>query len=164
MNDPKSGAIFSACKNYRYTLWRKWGEGRTVAFCLLNPSTADARRNDPTVTRCIARAKAMGYAGIEVVNIFAWKSTDPKQLQFIRDPVGKMNDKFLLAAMENNDKLICGWGTHGWLNNRQKEVLKLFKNCDKYVLAFNQNHTPKHPLYVGYNVREALWDEVFRRE
>ena len=73
-----SGAVFSECKRYRYSLWRVWNPDLPVCmFLMLNPSTADETTNDPTVERCQRRAVQMGYGGLHVGNIFAWRSTDP---------------------------------------------------------------------------------------
>ncbi|TMF61888.1 MAG: DUF1643 domain-containing protein, partial [Chloroflexi bacterium] len=68
------GATFSADRRYRYRLWRRWDGARpVVAFVMLNPSTADARRDDPTIRRCIGFAKSWGFGGVEVVNLFAYR-------------------------------------------------------------------------------------------
>ena len=73
----QSGASFSPCGTYRYTLWRRWSFVPPATFVLLNPSTADATRNDPTVERCERRARELGCGGIRVANLFALRSTDP---------------------------------------------------------------------------------------
>jgi hypothetical protein len=74
---PARGAAFSACRRYRYRLWRMWDRRPHCCFVMLNPSTADELANDPTVERCERRARAWGYGGLEVANVFAWRSTDP---------------------------------------------------------------------------------------
>ena len=92
-----SGATFSPCRRYRYTLWRQWDERPPATFIMLNPSTADETANDPTVERCQRRAQAMGYGGVRVANIFALRSTDPRALYTAEDPVGPENDHALLT-------------------------------------------------------------------
>ncbi|MEH6402829.1 MAG: DUF1643 domain-containing protein, partial [Sneathiella sp.] len=84
----ESGAEFSDCNKYRYSLWRRWDAGPTVSFLMLNPSTADGSSNDPTVERCHRRAVAMGFGALEVINIFGFRATDPKDLKKAKDPVG----------------------------------------------------------------------------
>src|ERR1051326_5628436 len=92
-------ALFSPCGLFRYRLWRHWTPGMPpLVFVMLNPSTADAEKNDPTVERCERRAKAGGFGGGEVVNLFALRSTDPKALYSAADPIGPENDKVIATA------------------------------------------------------------------
>lgn len=149
-----SGARFSPCKNYRYTLWRAWADRPHAMFLMLNPSTADEIDNDPTVERCQRRAAMMGYGGLHVANIFAYRSTDPAALYSVHDPVGPENDKAIMDAALNAGIVICAWGTHGKHMNRGEQVLALLRNAGvkPYCLQINADGTPKHPLYVGYEV------------
>src|SRR4028119_2392792 len=92
------GAIFDPTRTYRYALWRTWDAARPpVAFVLLNPSTADARRDDPTIRRCANFARTWGFGGLEVVNLFAFRATHPTDLKCAADPVGPQNDVHLHA-------------------------------------------------------------------
>lgn len=147
-------AYISDCKKYRYTLERIWGEGPVVAFCMLNPSTADASKNDPTVERCERRAKSMGYGGMYVINLFALRSTDPNALYSHNEPIGEENDMHIRMVIKDSDAIICGWGKHGTLNNRGLQVLNLIKEVGKTPLALkiNKDGTPAHPLYIGYSI------------
>lgn len=111
-----SGAAFSGNREYRYRLWRTWDSATLPAlFILLNPSTADETKNDPTVERCERRARTMGFGGLVVANLFALRSTDPKALYSHPDPVGEINDLAILSAAVNAGIIICGWGRHGGL-------------------------------------------------
>ena len=93
----KTGAIFSGCRTYRYTLWRSWDRDKgDVMFIGLNPSTADETLNDPTVRRCINYAKSWGYGGIYMANMFAFRATDPKEMKQAKDPIGYRNDFWLM--------------------------------------------------------------------
>lgn len=157
--DDRTGALFSPCRTYRYRLWRAWDQEKPrLVFVMLNPSTADETIPDPTITRCMTRAKRMGYGGLEVVNIFALRSTDPDALYMHRDPVGPENDTHIKAAcataMESDGKVILGWGTHGALYTRGREVRSMLNDeqINTYALALTKEGYPKHPLYVGYNV------------
>ena len=82
-------------------------------FLLLNPSTADEVKNDPTVERCERRARKGGHGGLIVTNIFGWRSTDPKGLNEPEDPVGELNDKTIRAATMSAARTVCGWGSAG---------------------------------------------------
>lgn len=152
-----SGAIFSPCEKYRYRLWRTWAPERPrLVYVMLNPSTADAEKNDPTITRCMKRARLMGYGGIEALNIFAWRSTDPRGLYSAEDPVGPDNDSHIKAvcdaAIENWSKIILGWGEHGCYMSRGRAVRKMLddKQIDTYALRLNASGEPQHPLYIEY--------------
>lgn len=151
------GARFSPCGTYRYHLWRSWSAKPPVVFLMLNPSTADAERNDPTVERCERRARAMGAGGLIVVNIFALRSTDPKALYRAVDPVGPDNDQSIVdgCTMERPRAVICAWGRHGSLNGRGAAVLALLRThgVAPMCLGLNADGTPKHPLYLRYSAK-----------
>ena len=143
------GAAFSRDGRYRYRLWRRWDLSRpAIAFCMLNPSTADARRDDPTIRRCIGFARDWGYGGIEVVNIFALRATDPRALRSARDPVGPRNDAFMLRAAARSP-LVIAWGVHGALRDRESAALKLLGARSRLLaLGRTRSGAPRHPLYL----------------
>src|SRR5262245_38555366 len=92
-------AVFSPCRKYRYSLTRIWDAERpNVMFVGLNPSTADDQVDDPTVRRCIGFARKWRFGGMIIVNLFAYRSTDPNRLQEILDPVGPENDEHIAAT------------------------------------------------------------------
>lgn len=149
------GAIFSSCRRYRYRLWRRWDGARaSLLFCMLNPSTADESDNDPTVERCERRARAMGFGGLVVTNIFAWRSTDPKMLYALADPVGPDNDATILEEAASAGMVVCGWGKHGALHGRGAAVARMLmaNGVQPHALKINNDGSPQHPLYVGYDV------------
>ncbi|MGB0903605.1 MAG: DUF1643 domain-containing protein, partial [Mangrovicoccus sp.] len=112
--DAASVAVYSPCELYRYTLTRVWDPaGRKAFFVMLNPSTATEVQNDPTVERCERRARALGFGGFRVANIFAWRDTDPKKMRAAADPVGPENDAAIMAGCGWADQVICAWGAHG---------------------------------------------------
>lgn len=148
-----SGATFSPCRRYRYTLWRTWDPDKPVCmFLMLNPSTADAVDNDPTVERCQRRAQKLGYGGLVVCNVFAYRSTDPAVLYTEADPVGPGNDAAILEQARSTGLVICGWGTHGALHGRGAAVLDMLRQAGitPHALRLNRDGSPQHPLYVGY--------------
>lgn len=155
----ESGAILSPCGAYRYQLWRKWSNDPLLAFVMLNPSTADASVNDPTINRCIRRAIMMQFGGIVVANLFALRAANPKMLKTVEDPVGKINDSMIIATAVSAAMVICAWGAHGKFMNRNVQVLQLLRETGitPSYLEMNNDGTPKHPLYIGYNVEPKLW-------
>jgi hypothetical protein len=148
-----NGAIFSPDRDYRYILWRRWSKGKTINFILLNPSTADEKNNDPTVERCEQRARMWGYGELVVTNIFAYRSTNPKVLSKMHDPVGPDNDKSIFDSAVNSNCTICGWGEHGKLLNRGNVVKKLLCCVKLYALRINKSGIPSHPLYLSYKLK-----------
>ena len=152
----QTGAVFSSCEKYRYRLWRHWEKNGkpTLAWILLNCSTATASANDPTVERCERRARMMGFGGVEVVNIFAYRATDPLVMKAQEDPIGPDNDRAILEAIADCGMVICGWGTHGAHMNRGREVTSMLisKGVDLHCLTITEGGHPGHPLYVGYDV------------
>lgn len=148
------GAGFSTCGQYRYNLWRIWDRTRKpLSYCMLNPSTADAEKDDPTVARCSERARRLGYGGVVVVNLFALRSTDPRALYKHYDPVGPDNDPAILAAASECD-LICAWGNHGKLRGRAAQVLTMLRASGLPALALrvSKDGHPSHPLYLSYDL------------
>lgn len=152
----KKSAHFSEDRKYRYTLARIWDENKPfVLFCMLNPSTADENANDPTVERCQRRAKSMGFGGLIVVNIFAYRSTDPEELYKAKAPIGMDNTRIVLDLAQHAGMVICGWGKHGNFRDHGKYMLMRLRQrgVTPYALKINKDGTPAHPLYIGYRVK-----------
>ena len=105
-------ANISKDKIYRYTLSRTWDSTKpTVLFIGLNPSIADENIDDPTITRCINFAKDWGYGTLLMANLFAFRSTYPKEIYLIDDPIGKDNDHYILECVKQSDLIIACWET-----------------------------------------------------
>lgn len=136
---------------YRYLLTRSWGPGPKVCFVMLNPSTADASVDDATIRKCIAFARRWGFDGIEVVNVYAFRATDPVDLFKADDPVGPLNDGYIMDVTKRCAKIVVAWGAHA-REPRVEQVKYLFKCCKVKAEAFTltKNGSPKHPLYVKY--------------
>lgn len=153
---PAGTATFSPCGRYRYRLGRRWGEGeRLCNFLMLNPSTADAEQPDPTITRCINFAKSWGYDGLEVTNLFALRSTDPKVMLADRDPIGLENDRHILYAAHKSELVLCAWGAIGKHRRRANEVLKTLWNSGfvPHYLRLTGDGSPWHPLYLPSDLK-----------
>ena len=143
----RQDAVISHCKKYRYTLSRIWDESRPVIlFIMLNPSKADAEQDDPTIRRCIAFAKTWGYGGLLVGNLFAYRATNPASLYRRRDPVGELNDQYLLDMATECERVVFAWGEHGSLKDAAQRIISLFPNA--WCICKNKSGMPKHPLYV----------------
>jgi hypothetical protein len=157
-------AVFSFCRRYRYLLVRRVGFGdRVVAFLMLNPSTADEANNDPTIRRCIDFATRDGFGVLRILNLFAWRSTDPRGLLEVADPVGADNDATILATAADAEIVICAWGVHGRLHGRANAVLAILRpHADKLrCLGLTKSGAPRHPLYLpGRTMVEAFVAEV----
>lgn len=146
-------AVLSDCGLYRYTLSRIWSdENNCVAFIGLNPSTADASQDDPTIRRCRGFAKHWGLDGFWMLNLFGLRSTDPKVLKSSGDPVGPDNDKHIPVICDKARVIVACWGNHGQLNSRGRHVMKFLKEFyagKSYHLGLTGKREPRHPLYLA---------------
>ena len=155
----KGEAVFSKDERFRYMLVRRWNQAsddeRFINFIMLNPSTADAMKNDPTVERCCKRARALGYDRLIVTNIFTLRSTDPAALYAAADAVGPQNDRYIQMIADTADVVVCGWGNHGIHRGRGDAVRKILSRVGKKKVfrlgALTRANQPRHPLYIGYS-------------
>lgn len=145
----RRSAIISACGTYRYRLDRIWEEGGPMlAFVMLNPSTADGEVDDPTIRRCIHFAKAWGYAGLIVGNLFALRATDPTELYTHADPVGPDNDIYLAQIAKDTHQTVAAWGSHIIAVQRGRKVAAMPWN-NLCALKITRDGHPGHPLYIS---------------
>jgi hypothetical protein len=144
-------AVISECGQYRYLLRRTWDHDKPRAlFVMLNPSTADADIDDPTIRSCIRLCKSLDYGSFEVVNLFAWRATDPKELSFVSEPIGEKTDPIMEAAVNRCDMIICGWGKNEFAKERARMVATSLRSFRPALFCFGKNKdgSPKHPLYI----------------
>lgn len=145
----KGHAVFDSTGCYRYLLQRWWDEQLPpIGFIMLNPSQADATANDPTIRRCIGFAQSWGYGSLVVTNLFAYRATQSKLLARVSDPIGPDNDRYLLALLNQTQRVILAWGDRGTLLNRSQAVLNLLASRNVYCLGHNKTGQPRHPLYI----------------
>jgi hypothetical protein len=146
----ESGAVFDVYGMYRYSLWRAWSPCHPrIAFVLLNPSTADEQKNDPTIRRCLGFARAWKFGSMEVVNVFAYRATDYRELFKVSNPIGEENNRYLMQAVERCSTVVVGWGTRGTLYGRDSQVMSLLAGRnDVHCLGITKDGQPRHPLYV----------------
>ncbi|WP_071674343.1 DUF1643 domain-containing protein [Nioella nitratireducens] len=158
--DAASDAVYSDCERYRYALTRVWDQAAPrLLVVMLNPSKATEVQNDPTVERCERRARVLGYGGFRVMNIFAWRETDPKLLRQAEQPVGPENNRLLTAGVAWADAVLAGWGVHGDHLGRGPEVEALLRNAGAELLCLGLSKAghPRHPLYIAYATAPQVW-------
>jgi hypothetical protein len=156
-----SGAVMRG--RYRYLLWRTLPDGQgTAVWLMLNPSTADAYDLDPTIRRCMGFSRAWGYRRVEVINLFALRSSDPDKLLADPDPVGPENDIWIENAALRAEVLIAAWGAHKAAPRRGRDVAGLLASADipMNCLGRTQQGFPKHPLYTKGDRRPEAWDAL----
>lgn len=149
--DSYSGAIFSGCKTYRYSLWRKWDmKGKFIFFIGLNPSRGNEHYNDPTIKRLIAFAKSWGYGGLYLGNLFAIRSPEP-QLVFedLSRAEGIWCNSYLQAMVKESLTVVYCWGSWPKIDERVKKVTHLIPMGKCF--GVNSDGQPKHPLYLKSN-------------
>lgn len=159
-----SSAKFSADGVYRH--WLKRDEllpGSTeksrAVFVMLNPSTADHTKNDPTLTRCINFAVFWGYNNLTVVNLFDWIATNPKELP--REKLiasSPYNDPTILSAAHGASLVVCAWGAYPHLEGRGQKVLDDLKEMGRTprALALTKGGQPRHPLYLPADLKPSI--------
>jgi len=144
-------ATFSDCQRYRYQLERTWGERlsrkSTVVFVGLNPSTADASKDDPTIRKCTDFAQRWQFKKLIMVNLFAWRTTDPNGLLASDDPVGELNDQYLDKAIKQSSMVLACWGEYGTILDRSSQFRRRYSRR-LHCLKKNASGEPTHPLYL----------------
>jgi hypothetical protein len=145
-----ASATFSRDRAYRYVLARQWDSRPAAVFVVLNPSTTDALTTDPTVTRCVGFARRENCGGLVIVNLFALRATDPRELRGHPDPVGAGNDWFIREHCAAGRLVIAAWGAHGRLRDRDRAVLAMFREARVAARSFGATAggMPRHPLYL----------------
>lgn len=152
-------AAISADGQYRWSLQRGWGPGPVMCWVMLNPSTADGRDDDPTIRRCMGFARSWGCGSMSVVNLYALRATNPKDVWRHPDPVGPKNDAELTFAAQTFPLIVLAWGTNG-REPRIAEATRILNRCYEHggrlaVLGWTKN--PRHPLYMRADTRPQPW-------
>lgn len=160
-----SRALFSSCQRYRYWLERSWGDSvvdDAVVFLMQNPSVADPKIDDPTVAKCRKYATAWGYKRLIVLNVMAYRATNPKDLAKVEDPAGRDNLHHIMTTiMREKPLLICAWGRldKPWQRKHEDAVIGLLRELrhPAHVLRLNQAGKPWHPLYLPDALTPQPW-------
>ena len=126
-----------------------------LLFIMLNPSTATEAWLDPTVRRCLVRAERDRYGAMAVANVFAYRATDPDELNRIEDPVGAGNNRCMRSLLSRSRGVVCGWGNHSSIRRRPeraREVMAMIRAAGHRptALKINRDGSPSHPLYLAY--------------
>lgn len=168
----KMDAHFSPCKKYRYQLWRTWNPALPrVCFIMLNPSTADAEKDDPTIAKCARFAAAWGFGSLEILNIFAWRATDPAELKRRiksgEDIIGPENNPIIETRMmaDTINKVVGAWGNNGLLLERGDNMMRRIASVgrDLYALKVSQSTgQPYHPLYLNETIQPQMFKAGMR--
>jgi hypothetical protein len=150
-DEVKRTAVLSACGAYRYELRREWDpELPLCGWVMLNPSTADAEIDDPTIRRCVGFAKTWGAGGIVVVNLFALRATDPAALAAHDDPHGPRNEHHWRRVADEALLMVCAWGAHPMAAAVAPVLQAVLRSrgADTRCLGSTKSGAPRHPLYV----------------
>ncbi len=153
-------AWFSPCKRYRYLLTRAWDHvPQAMTWIMLNPSAADAFMDDPTIRRCVSFARREHFGSIRVVNLFALRATDPRELLACDDPVGPDNDRFL-RDHGTATLAVAAWGAGGALAGRGRDVGRMLAGAGAKLLCLGvtADGHPRHPLYVRADAPLLPWE------
>lgn len=150
---------------YRYVLLRRWdvrAGARLLLYIMLNPSTADASLNDATIRSCVRLAKQLGYGGIAVVNLFAFRSRDPGALLTTKDVVGPENDAWVEMMTLQATDVVAAWGAfvskHLDFKRQAGHIIELVtKHKPLHCFATTRAGYPKHPLYLPTESRLVAW-------
>ena len=149
------GALLSDDGVYRYNLWRRWGDGLFMGYCMLNPSIADADLDDQTIRRCTYFAKREGFGGIYVVNLFAYRATQQADLWRLGGGGrGPDNDTHIAAAIVNDriGMFVAAWGALPEVaRGRQHTVRTMFRDAGRalHCPGLTAKHWPRHPSRLG---------------
>lgn len=155
-------AVFSECGKYRYLLERQWStaESRVLTFVMLNPSTATAKEDDPTIRSCKRLAMEANCGGLRVMNLFAFRTPSPEKLLKAKEPVGLLNDHYL-QQLSAREMVVVAWGAGSKFANRAHQVWKSMSNAGVGMFCYGQNSdgSPKHPLYLPTAAKMQVFKE-----
>jgi hypothetical protein len=159
-DDVEKTAWISPCERYRHSLGRHWDRDKGyVLFIGLNPSTADAAKDDPTIRRCIRFARDWGYGGMKMCNLFDWRATKPKNVPRDSFAVSEFNDPMLRVSVAQAGIVIAAWGNVPWADARITEVRRTVFCEEKrwYTLGLLKSGFPRHPLYVPAAAKPVIF-------
>lgn len=149
-------AVISPCGLFRYRLGRRWADGgRTLLFVMLNPSTADADVDDPTIRRCIGFAQAEDFSALEVVNLFAYRTPSPQALKVAGYPVGPDNGHHIIAAARECSTACLAWGANAAGLKQRSVVRTILASVHRqpWCLSVTKGGEPAHPLMLRASCR-----------
>lgn len=149
------GAIIDG--EYRYLLWRELDEKerprKSLLWIMLNPSTADAERDDATIRKVCGFSRRWGFNEVRITNLYALRSRDPKALKTHPEPIGPLNDEHLRYELSLTDNVVLAWGAHADVHRAKKvsDMARLASPSRVWHLGLTGSGQPKHPLMLGYD-------------
>lgn len=151
-SDIDGGAELSTDRVYRYLLWRRWGDGPSMTFIGVNPSTADESNDDQTIKKCMGFAKRNGCEAIQMLNLFAFRARDPKVMKSHPSPIGELNDDILLQYSLESKAVVACWGGDGRHLGRDQVVTKMLQDAEVCLKCFGRTQLghPRHPVMLPY--------------
>lgn len=160
-------ANFSPCRTWRYSLTRSWGSNAAgliepLVVVGLNPSTADETQDDPTIRRCMGFAERWGFGALLMLNMFAYRSTDPGVIYDldVETAIGPDNNA-CLAKLAEGRTVLAAWGRHGRTVNPLREIavwgLLQEVGAELVCLGTNKDGSPAHPLYQPKDAKRVPW-------
>jgi hypothetical protein len=155
--DVRRGAVISECGKFRYRLWREWDSDLpTCCFICLNPSKADANVDDPTIRRCVSFARREGCGRLEVINLYAFRATDPNDLKNAGFPIGAKNDTWIDEICNNANKIVLAWGgiskqVMARADQISRDIWAGFPETQTWCLGKTKGGQPRHPLMLAAN-------------
>ena len=164
--EARKTAVVSPCGRYRYSLHRDWRglfPAPSMCWIMLNPSTADGREDDPTIRRCLRFAEAHGCGSLTVVNLFAFRATDPDRLKDLsrEERTGPDNDAAIVAAVREAAYVVAAWGACKFAAVRAKQVVDdlIQPMGDRPLICLGtlKGGAPRHPLYVPRDQKFAAF-------
>jgi hypothetical protein len=157
----EKAAVISPCGRYRYWLSRTWDRTKSmVGFIMLNPSTADATVDDPTIRKCVMFAEKWGAGSISVTNLYAWRATDPRELDGVADPVGPENAGYIHWQSLIADTLVTAWGANADAERARQVVRSLRPTREVHCLTVTKGGHPAHPLFLPSHLVPVELGEV----
>lgn len=169
-------ATISECGRYRYLLsriWREssgsparidWNPETSLVFVMLNPSTADAYQDDPTIRRCVGFARRDGFDGMHVINLFAGRATKPADLFRMDDPEGPENRRVWNAVASSRHTIVCGWGAAPSAQRQAEAFVETMGERPLYCLGLTKDGHPRHPLYLRNDASLQPFNEAARSD
>jgi hypothetical protein len=161
-------AIFDDNRMYRYVLGREWdpSAGRLVCICL-NPSTADAEKDDKTTTRIINYARSWGYGSMVIVNLFAYIATDPLTLEKYDNAIivgNPENDRHVNEQLDQAKKIMIGWGSRPFYDHydRLMQMVAMIEHRELWCWKIGERGDPYHPLYLEKEVLPQRFHHTYK--
>lgn len=154
-------AVIDPTGVYRYLLTRQWSEAPPLVIGALNPSTADAEKNDATIRKEIGFAMRWGFGGIVKWNLYGLRSTDPNELLRHPEPIGPENDQHIIAACFGQPWVLAAWGSHKAARTRAPHVVKMLRDMGVTLkcLGLSKDGYPWHPLYIPYETQPVSFPQ-----